>query len=196
MRIGQGFNSQDRHKVSEMFWNAFEQKLRLPLGPQVKAIQFLEQNLQPQFAISAYDQDVLLGVAGFKTADGGLLGGDFKDLRAVYGGWGAFWRGGLLSLLERDLKDGQLLMDGIFVDAAARGQGVGKALLSAVKDHAKRSGYGQVRLDVIAENPRAKALYLREGFVEGPSHRYPYLKPIFGFSGSTEMTFDIPAGRG
>lgn len=196
MDIRHGFSDCDRRKVATMFWYAFEAKLRVPLGPKTQAIAFLEQNLQPSFAISAYEGEQLLGVAGFKTPTGGLLGGDFKDVRAVYGFWETLWRVPILAMLERRLTAGQLLMDGIFVDEAARGKGVGQALLSAVKSYAVQSGLTQVRLDVVAENPRAKALYLREGFKEVSTQYYPYLKPLFGFSGSTEMTFDIPATQG
>ena len=47
---------------------------------------------------------------------------------------------------------------------AARGQGVGTALLKAIIAEGRRRGYAEVRLDVIDTNPRATALYERIGF--------------------------------
>ncbi|MGB1235817.1 MAG: GNAT family N-acetyltransferase [Planktomarina sp.] len=174
-----------------MFWNAFGIKLGLTLGPQDKAIRFLQSNLIPRFSLAAYDGDILLGVAGFKTEKGGLVGGDLKALAYVYGWPSVLWRGAMLDLLERPLARDQLLMDGIFVTADARGRGVGTALLNAVKTHARDLGKRQVRLDVIAENPRAKALYLREGFYEIKTTRSAIAKSLFKISASTEMAFDL-----
>lgn len=174
-----------------MFWDAFGVKLGLTLGPQDKAARFLQSNLIPRFALAAYDGDTLLGIAGFKTEEGGLVGGDLKALARVYGWPSALWRGPVLDLLERPLAQDQLLMDGIFVSADARGRGVGTALLNAVKTHARDLGKRQVRLDVIADNPRAKALYLREGFTEIKTTRSLIAEALFKISESAEMAFDL-----
>ena len=48
---------------------------------------------------------------------------------------------------------------GIFVEGAFRGQGIGTALLKHVKEI-----YGRLSLRVYHKNPKAYALYLREGF--------------------------------
>lgn len=45
-----------------------------------------------------------------------------------------------------------------------RGQGIGAALIGALCDHAKASGYAQAQIGVAENNPRALALYLRLGF--------------------------------
>lgn len=58
------------------YWAAFSRKLRYPLGPEHKAIAFLEQVLDPSHAISAVAKDgTFLGIAGFKTPDGAFVGG-------------------------------------------------------------------------------------------------------------------------
>lgn len=82
-----------------------------------------------------------------------------------------------MALLERDLAEDTLLMDGICVDSSARGLGIGTALLEAIKAEAKTRNLAQVRLDVIDINPRARALYEREGFVAGPVQRLGPLPP-------------------
>jgi len=52
------------------------------------------------------------------------------------------------------------------VDAAHWGQGTGTALLSALVAEAARRGCTEVLLEVREDNPRARRLYLREGFTE------------------------------
>ena len=80
-------------------------------------------------------------------------------------------------------------MDGICVSREARGMGLGTALLRAIKDEASAQNCDDVRLDVIDSNPRAKALYEREGFVTGKTQSLGPLKHLFGFSTATEMRF-------
>ena len=82
-------------------------------------------------------------------------------------------------------------MDGIFVASHARGQGVGTALLDAVCQEAAKQGYTQVRLDVINTNPRAKALYLKEGFQELETTDIGPLRHIFRFRSATKMVRNI-----
>lgn len=138
-RIGRGFTEAERADAARLFWEAFRGKLRPMLAPEDKALAFLGGALCPHYALAARGEGgALLGLAGFKTAQGGLLGGTMADVAQVYGWPGALWRGSLLSLLEREVTPSTLLMDGIFVTRAARGMGVGSALLGAVKSEARR----------------------------------------------------------
>jgi len=187
LQIAQGFSEEQRAEVARLFWQAFSGKLDLLLGPREKGEAFMASVLQPRFAICAVDGKQLLGVAGFKTAQGGLVGGGLRDLAVIYGWFGALWRGLLLDRLERDLRDGQLLLDGIFVAEAARGQGVGTALLEAVLDHGRSLGCREVRLDVVDTNLRAKALYARRGLAEVGRIKTGPLRVVFGFREATTM---------
>lgn len=194
IRITPGFHDTERALVAALFWEAFGAKLSIGLGPTEKALRFVSRVADPQFALCARSEDgTLLGMAGFKTTEGALIGGEFSDLRAIYGTFGAIWRAGLLAVLERKLEQGSLLMDGIFVTTEARGLGVGTALLRAIKEEAARRGCTEVRLDVIDSNPRARTLYEREGFVAGEVQTLGPLKHIFGFSSATEMRFTLQA---
>jgi RimJ/RimL family protein N-acetyltransferase len=57
---------------------------------------------------------------------------------------------------------------GMAILAEARGQGGGRALLTAVKDHARETEAHKISLEVWIDNSRAIALYAAEGFeVEG-----------------------------
>ncbi len=188
--LTKGFTPAQRRRAAELFWGAFRQKLSLLMRPEAKALDFLAAVADPDHVIGAVDGDgTLVGIAGFKTSAGAFIGGELSDLQAVYGWFGGFWRGVLLSVLERDLDPGVLLMDGIVVSEAARGQGIGTRLLAAIKDEALARGCASVRLDVIDSNPRAQALYEREGFVAGKRTDLGPFRHLFGFRTATEMVW-------
>ena len=187
-----GFREEHRAEVAQLFWQAFEGKLRPSLGSDERALRFIASGLRPDFAFTAVSEDgQLLGAAGIKTEKGGFLTGSFGELRAVFGTWGAIWRGTILDQFERKLEPGVLQMDGIFVDEAARGLGVGTALLDAVVWTARMNRCARVRLDVVAENPRARALYERYGFTEVGQLKAGILAPLMGFKEATTMTLPI-----
>lgn len=192
VNISRGFDDAERSRVARLFWEAFSGKLGRLMRPEAKALHFISDALNPGYALAARDDaGALLGIIGFKTSKGGLVGGTFGDLTASYGWLGAAWRGPLLNLLERDLAPGQLLLDGIFVTEAARGQGAGTALIDAVIEFARAEEFSAIRLDVIDTNPRARALYERCGFrAVGVSHTGP-LKWLFGFGSATEMHLTV-----
>ncbi|GGT55545.1 N-acetyltransferase [Streptomyces kurssanovii] len=56
-------------------------------------------------------------------------------------------------------------IQGLAVDGRARGRGVGRALLRAACDEARRQGAVRITLRVLAHNAPARALYEAEGFV-------------------------------
>ena len=183
-----------RRAAARLFWQAFQGKLGPLMTPDEKALAFLERVLDPTHGIAAVDGDGrVVGIAGFKTSTGALIGGELSDLQSVYGTFGGLWRGVLLSLLERPLADDVLLMDGISVDESARGQGLGTALLAAIKTHAAELGKDAVRLDVIDTNPRARALYERQGFQAMKTEHIGPLRLLFGFRSATQMRFDLNA---
>lgn len=186
--ITQGFSDAERTQVAAMYWQAFGQKLGCVMGPEARAVGFIEDVLDPTHSLCARDAGgTLLGVVGFKTYESALVDGGWRDMTRHYGWLGSLWRVTFLALLERDTEDKRFLMDGIFVADAARGQGVGTALLDAICAEAKARGYGEVRLDVIDSNPRARALYERQGFVAGEVQQLGPLKYVFGFSSATTM---------
>ena len=55
---------------------------------------------------------------------------------------------------------------GISVDKAYWGLGIGRALTEACIECAKKAGYAQLELEVVAENRSAIGLYESAGFVE------------------------------
>ena len=191
-QISPGFADGERADVARLFWEAFRGKLGRVLGPDDRARGFFADIVSPKFALVARSADgKILGIAGYKTAEGAFAGGTLADMTRHYGRIGGLWRGMLLEMLERDLAPEVLLMDGIFVDEAARGQGVGSALLKAIRDHAAAEGLARVRLDVIDKNPRAKSLYARVGFQDSGTQSTGPLRWLFGFASSTTMELQV-----
>lgn len=71
----------------------------------------------------------------------------------------------LKSINDKSEMDG-LYIQNISVDALARGEGIGTKLMNFVNEFALQNGYSSLWLDVAYNNPKAKKLYEREGFVE------------------------------
>lgn len=66
----------------------------------------------------------------------------------------------------------------LFVREQVRGIGVGKALVEAAIDTARRLGYREIKLDTLPQMEGAIALYRQQGFAPIPaygSHPYPGL---------------------
>jgi ribosomal protein S18 acetylase RimI-like enzyme len=148
--------------------------------------------LSPDHAVCAWDdRGRLLGVAGFKTQQGALIGGTLRDMACIYGRAGALWRLALLALLSRDTENARFLMDGLFVAPHARGQGVGTRLLEAIAEEARARGYREVRLDVVEENLRARALYERLGYRPVARHSTGLLRYVFRFRAATTMVLEV-----
>ena len=186
--IRHGFGPEHREAAAALYWQAFKGKLGKVMGPDERATRFFSASMDASHAICAFDAEGrLLGLAGFKTSEGSLTGGTMRDMARGYGWFGGIWRALLLSILERDVQPGVLLMDGICVDVSARGRGIGSALLSAIKSHAEQTGLQSVRLDVIDNNSRARALYDREGFLPVGTTKTGLLRHLFGFYVATEM---------
>ena len=188
IQIHHGLPDRLRDDAARLYWQAFGAKLGRVLGPEPLAYALLGRVMRADHAIVALSQDgALIGLVGFKSPGGAFAGGELADLRSVYGTFGAVWRAGLLWLLERDLDNDRFLMDGICVADTARGQGVGTALLDAICAEGRSRGYPSVRLDVIDVNPRARALYERQGFVATHTSQIGLLRWVFGFSAATTM---------
>lgn len=94
--VQSGLLPQHRKAEVQGYWNAFSRKLRFPLGPERKAITYLDLAINSTHAIPAVSSNgILLGVAGFKTKDGAFVQGDLRTMAKIYG-WlkaspGLFW---------------------------------------------------------------------------------------------------------
>lgn len=187
-RIVHGLPAPLRGDAARLYWQAFGGKLGPVLGPEPKALAYLERAIRSDHVIALIGADqILLGIAGFKTPSGSFSGGSQADLRAAYGRFGAAWRVWLLALLAGEVDNDRFLVDGICVRTGHRGRGHGRRLLEALCEEARRRNYSYIRLDVIDINWRARALYEREGFVAIRSDPIGLLRYVFGFASATTM---------
>lgn len=192
VKVGHGLPDQCRAQAARLYWQAFGEKLGRVLGPEPKAMAFMDRVIQADHCICALDRDgKLIGLAGFKTPAGSFSGGDANDLRAVYGRFGGMWRALLLRLLQSEVDNERFLVDGICVAPEWRGHGVGTALIDALFEEARWRGYRAIRLEVIEANMRARALYERMGFTALQTETLGPLRLVFGFTRSITMVRDL-----
>ncbi|MEL7091606.1 MAG: GNAT family N-acetyltransferase [Pseudomonadota bacterium] len=186
MDIHRGLPKGFEAAAAALYWQAFEGKLSRLMGPADRAQAFFTETINPAAVIAAIEGDALLGVAAFKHVPDGFSTGGMGALWRHYGP-SSLWRAFPLALLERKAPAGVLQMDGICVAAAARGRGVGTALLNGLFDYARDTGFQAVTLDVIDRNPRARALYERIGFAAQGQHSAWPLRGLLGFDYATRM---------
>lgn len=80
---------------------------------------------------------------------------------------------GCVALRPLDAHRGE--MKRLYVRPAYRKFGLGKRLVDAMIDMARRIGYRELRLDTLASMTSAQALYRRLGFVEIPPYNTAHL---------------------
>ena len=167
IEITAGYAEQDRDHVAALYWEAFSDKLGGVLAPEATGRSFFARIPRPGPRACRPRRDRHHPRRGGPAHRPGRVRrwtsvGYHPVSMACLAG---VWRGVLLLLLLRSVGPGQLYVDGLFVTAAARGQGVGALLLSAVADEARRRGIGRVTLDVNRpQHPCACALRTRGAF--------------------------------
>ncbi|KJK53766.1 GNAT family N-acetyltransferase [Streptomyces sp. NRRL F-4428] len=187
--IGRGVPHGAEQRVAELYWEAFGRKLGAALGPPERGRAFIAGHLHHDRAAVALAPggDRVVGVAGYRLGGRALTGGGVLDVLGAYGTLRGLPRVALLALLERTPEPGELVMDGIAVDPAHRGAGIGSLLLTEIAAIAAEHGCARIRLDVIDVNPRARALYERHGFSAVRTEQTPYLGHLMGFGAVTTM---------
>ncbi|MGW7410868.1 GNAT family N-acetyltransferase [Streptomyces sp. NPDC054863] len=192
LKLLRGLPAGTEQRAAELYWEAFGRKLGPALNPPAKAIPFLAARLDADRAVCALLEGQLVGLAGYQVGGRALIGGSASDVLRTYGWVRGLYRVALLTLFERRPAAGQLVMDGIAVDARARGRGAGSLLIEEVAAIAAEHGCREIRLDVIDVNPRARALYERRGFTAVRTERTPYLRRLLGFGAVTTMHRAVP----
>lgn len=187
LRLTLGIAPEHRTEAARLYWQAFSDKLGRVLGPEPMALAYLNRVIRADHAIGAVGQGRLLGLAGFKSPEGGFADGKWSDLRATFGMAGGAWRIALLAALGNEVDNRRFLVDGICVAEDARGHGIGSALVEGLCDLARQRGYGEVRLEVVDTNTRARALYARHGFEGTEVMRLGLLRHAFGFESAETM---------
>lgn len=178
----QGLPEEHRARAAPLYVEVFGGKFEIAVPNRASQFRIIERDLQLEHGIAALADGELVGLAGYATRDGALTGGiTWRVLLGTLGVLRGSLAAALLALFIRPKKPGDLLMDGIAVDGAMRGQGVGTGLLEEIVKLAHEKGLQSVRLDVIDMNPRAKKLYLRHGYEVTRARRFEWLRGILGF---------------
>jgi ribosomal protein S18 acetylase RimI-like enzyme len=185
--ITRGFTEDERARVGSLYWEAFGRKLRSGFADQATGMAVVRAVLRPDHMLVARRGDDVVGVCGFYDAGTGAAELTWSRLRRTLSIPASLRASLVLSLLSRTNHPGSLVLDGICVDGSARGLGIGTALLSEAARHARRAGARAVRLSVVDSNPRARALYERQGFVAVDSGSLGPLSRVYGFDGYTSM---------
>ncbi|MFN3193788.1 MAG: GNAT family N-acetyltransferase [Aureliella sp.] len=175
------------HAVA-LYDSAFGPKFSVAMPSDEQRLALLFDSINLSCAFGAIENDRLVGMAGYRTAEGAFTDGMtykalLKHAGVIRGNWAAI----VFSLYERSFASGQMLMDGIVVDSSARSRGIGTELLDRLVRFAGECEYDSVRLDVIETNTDARRMYERNGFTATHTEHFGYLKWLLGFGASTTM---------
>ncbi len=194
MKIRTGFEEKDRKIVAKLYALAFKRKFENLLGDVETVSELLSSGLNPNYCLACYKEDELVGISGFHVAHDALLNISISDFIKQFG----FFKGLFKALISavvfyrKPTPKNELLMDGIAVRDGFRGQGIGTLLFDELFVWAKENGYNSIHLDVIDENPKAKALYERLGFKETDYEKVPgFIERLIGVSGFTHMRKEL-----
>lgn len=194
--ICKGIQANDRSRAAHLYSEAFQRKFVYLIGTKEKVAKLLELGMNIEYCFGAYEGDLLIGVLGYHYGKHALIDLKVKDFTKAFGPLKGVSKAFLASILFYRKADhnSQLLMDGIAVDSEARGKGCGTALFDAFVRFAKTNKYQSIKLDVIYENPKAKALYKRLGFRETKKSSVPFpISKLIGVTGTTTMVKELGA---
>jgi GNAT superfamily N-acetyltransferase len=188
VEIVHGIPEAMRSSAAALYDDAFGAKFAVAISSNTQRLALLADSLNLAFAFGATENNRLVGLAGYKTREGSFTdrmtyNALLKHAGLIRGNWAAL----VFSLYERSLTSGQLLMDGIVVDASRRGRGSGTRLLNELTIFAKLNEYNAVRLDVIDTNPNARRMYERNGFTATRTESFGCLRWLLGFGASITL---------
>lgn len=193
--IKAGFDEANRRRAAVIYAQAFKGKLYNIFGDIDTIENLFTSGLNPNYCLAAYNESgLLIGLVGFHVGEHSLIDISLGDIIKQLGLFNGIYRALLAYFVFERSADSpkQLLMDGIAVDANYRGQGIATALFDALIDYAHSHDYQSIKLDVIDENSKAKALYLRLGFAEKRYQKVPkWGKDLIGVSGVTTMVLNL-----
>jgi len=134
------------------------------LGDSTCRLRLLGAGIHWDRVLLAFDGERAVGFAAFKHHRRGPFGLHWRPFVREFGLFNGAVRfvGFCLSEL-REWRYGFLLY-GLRVDRSARNQGIGSALVQAYCAHAAGQGFTRIELEVPLNNPRARRLYLHNGF--------------------------------
>ena len=103
LNITLGFAEKHRPKAAQLYYTAFRQKLHPIFRDERRALQVLEQSLNPAYAIAATLNNELVGIAGFHDKQGNLLDIRPSNMTRTFGFFGGWVRLLALSIFRRTI---------------------------------------------------------------------------------------------
>ena len=192
--VQEGIPSMFKHQVSALYAEAFERKFVKVIADKHTMSRLFLENMDEGCGLCFIEDNKVMGVAGFHRGSNALLGFEMKTFTDEFGYIKGFFKCLMILLFynRKPSHEKELLMDGIVVDKDHRGRGIGTKLFGALEEYAKRCGYTQIKLDVIKENPKAKALYTRLGFKPTKEEKVPkFIAGLIGVSAVTTMVKNL-----
>lgn len=189
--ISKGFADDERARVADLYWEAFRRKLRPGFSNEQAGLTVVRNSLIAEHVLTARRDGEIVGVCGFYDTGSGAVDLSWANLRRTLSVFAALRASVVLSVLSRPADPHVLVLDGICVDRDARGLGIGTLLLGAARDYAQSTGARRVRLAVVDNNPRARALYERQGFKAVDEGELGWLSVVYGFDRYTTMELGI-----
>ncbi|MEL6106179.1 MAG: GNAT family N-acetyltransferase [Planctomycetota bacterium] len=187
--IVHGIPEHFRSDAANLFEQAFAAKFSVAVPSASKRMALVRKGLHLTHSFAAISNDRLVGLVGYQTDAGSFTGGiTYQNLLDQLGLLGGHRAALIFHLYERSMEPHVLLLDGIAVDVAMRGQGIGTQLLDAVAKFAVEQRFKSIRLDVIDTNDGARRLYERNQFIATRTETFGYLRWLLGFGASTTLT--------
>ena len=193
--VQMGIKPEHKADATRLYASAFGSKFVKILGSQQEIIDLFVNGINENRGISALSSDnELLGIAGFNLNGKSLINIGFGDFVKQYGLIKGTIKMLMIVFIFDRKSDGknQLLMDGIVVKEGNRGKGIGKQLFQKLEQYSKENNITSIKLDVIDENPKAKKLYEKIGFVSQKYQKVPQIiYNLVGVSGATTMVKEL-----
>lgn len=187
--IQMGLDSLFMREVAELYDQAFVDKFKRAIPSRAKRLRLWAELVKPSQVIGAFRGQDLLGILLYSTpsSSGWLRSAAVKKVFKTLGPLDAVRCLAVFALFEKPLPANHLYIEAIAVSSMARGLGIGSLLLNTAKVFATGKELLGLQLRVIFENPRAKALYEREGYETISRESSGVMKNIIGIEGADLM---------
>ncbi|MCL5073128.1 MAG: GNAT family N-acetyltransferase [Actinobacteria bacterium] len=191
IEITESISKNQRIRAIEIFYDAFERKIRALIKSKEKAISIYSNSLKNDHVFYALLNGNIVGLIGLHYKNKTFLDLKYGDIRKYFNPLRSYFIYRICKLASPKIKDDVLRIDSIAVDKSIRSQGIGTLLINKVFEFAKNEGFKEVILEVVNTNPKAKALYERIGFREKKIVRYYFLTRSAGFSSEYVMSYKL-----
>lgn len=194
--ITQTVDGRQLEQAARVFYEAFRPKIdSLEIVPRSaeQAVRILAASFRPEMGFFAVRDGAVVGLAGMQDSRGQFFDVGWSTWRREFGLAGGlrrrFWQ--VLGHVFVPVRRDETRVQGIAVDAASRGQGIGALLLAHLEDHARALGRRAVILEVVDTNPDAQRLYERLGYRVTKVEHYGRWSASAGFSGAAYMRKEL-----